>query len=165
MVSMFSHFGGVEPPRAQQPTVEIRAPGTRRQAASRSDTSDRENILDVTGLEKSGPGLIMTESASPFSTARNESLNSASFLPSTCHPHARRPRPLASVPIVSGHRLRSIDGITTGGQGLASGASVGPNDRCYLGVHYPGDVIAGWVLALAAHVFDVAGPLYIAQMG
>jgi undecaprenyl-diphosphatase len=27
--------------------------------------------------------------------------------------------------------------------------------RCYLGIHYPCDVFAGWILAIAAHVFDI----------
>jgi len=41
---------------------------------------------------------------------------------------------------------------------LALAAIVGLS-RCYLGVHYPCDVIAGWVLAIAAHVFDTAAPI------
>jgi undecaprenyl-diphosphatase len=37
---------------------------------------------------------------------------------------------------------------------LALAAGVGLS-RCYLGIHYPCDVLVGWVLAIAAHVFDV----------
>ena len=47
--------------------------------------------------------------------------------------------------------------ILPGGLGplvLALAAVVGFS-RCYLGIHYPCDVFAGWMLALAAHIFDV----------
>jgi len=37
---------------------------------------------------------------------------------------------------------------------LALAAVVGLS-RCYLGIHYPCDVFVGWVLAAAAHVFDI----------
>lgn len=50
----------------------------------------------------------------------------------------------------------ALAGPAAGAATLAVGLLVGLS-RCYLGVHYPGDVIAGWSLALGSWLLAPAG--------
>jgi undecaprenyl-diphosphatase len=122
--------------------------------------------------------ILMMSAQEPLATAGHR----AAFAVVASHAFAqllkrgvgrRRPRmpegfaPLVKVPdrfsFPSGHAaaalaiglpLAEMLPATLGALVLALAAFVGLS-RCYLGIHYPCDVFAGWILAIAAHVFDI----------
>jgi len=123
-------------------------------------------------------GLMMASQASPLAAVGRE----AAFALVASHAFVqllkrgiarRRPKlPMGFVPLVkapdrfsfpSGHAAAALSiGLPLaenlpgrlGPIVLALAAVVGLS-RCYLGIHYPCDVFVGWVLAAAAHVFDI----------